>query len=142
RSAAGSFLAAHIVRPLLFLALLLATVIPMAGRVALAAPPARSPDMGRLITVNIDASHPVNSFRPDEALGAGVDGMEKGDVDRVYTPANIAAMRSAGLRPLTYRLRTELGVEAWHWNPAGKFSDSENRQGYWCSDSTPTAPIL
>ena len=92
-------------------------------------------------TLTVRADRPTNVFRPDGALGAGVDGMERGDVARVYTPANIAAMRSAGLRPLAYRLRTELGVEAWHWNPAGGFSDASHRRGYWTSDAVPRTAI-
>src|SRR5262245_6907708 len=79
------------------------------------------------VTITIDASHPTNRFVPSHALGAGVDGHEFGETARQLSPANIAAMRSAGLRPLTYRLRTELAGEAWHWNPNGTWSDARNR---------------
>ena len=76
------------------------------------------------VTVTVDTNSPVNRFRPSEALGAGVDGHELGEVLPQLSPANIAAMRSAGLKPLTYRLRTELAGEAWHWNPKGTWSDA------------------
>jgi hypothetical protein len=93
------------------------------------------------VTVVIDSSRPLAIFSPSAALGAGVDGHGRGTLREIYTPQNIAAMRSAGLSRLTYRLRTELGIEAWHWNPSGRWSDSAHRRGYWVSDSGSVAPI-
>lgn len=78
-------------------------------------------------------AHPVNSFIPDTSLGAAYDGHEKGQNDIILQPENIKAMRSVDLKPLTYRLRTELGIEAWHWNPKGKWSGKN--EGYWVSSS-------
>ena len=104
---------------------------------AIGAPPKKSSTLSG--TVTIFADKPVNEFRPDRAFGAGVDGMEKGDIAKVYTKKNIAAMLSAGFKPLAYRLRTELGVEAWHWNAKGGWSDPAKRQGYWTSDDKPGA---
>lgn len=93
--------------------------------------------------ITIEASKgPVNRFRPDEAFGAGLDGGSKGDADRLYTPHNVAAMRSAGLKPITYRLRSELGIEAWHWNPEGTWSDPAHKQGYWTSSDQLGKPIM
>ena len=95
----------------------------------------------RSVTVTVDTTRAANRFIPTQALGAGVDGHELGEVLRQLSPANVTAMRSAGLKPLTYRLRTELAGEAWHWNPKGKWTDVLRHQGYWTSDSTPAAPI-
>ncbi|MEP7087333.1 MAG: discoidin domain-containing protein, partial [Gemmatimonadota bacterium] len=92
-------------------------------------------------TVIIDSGRPLATFRPSLALGAGIDGHSKGTLRDIYTPQNIAAMRSAGLSRLSYRLRTELGIEAWHWNPHGRWSDSALARGYWISDSMSATPI-
>ena len=68
-------------------------------------------------TVTVDLSKPVNTFEGTQALGAGVDGLEKDEIDRVWTPDNIDAMRSAGYGPISFRLRTELGVKAGTGTP-------------------------
>jgi hypothetical protein len=93
------------------------------------------------IIVTLHPDTPPRSFIPAQALGAGIDGHERGEVRRMLSPNNIQAMLSTGLKPLTYRLRTELGIEAWHWNPRGRWSDPSHRQGYWMSDARAGAPI-
>ncbi|KAF5406862.1 MAG: hypothetical protein Udaeo2_30630 [Candidatus Udaeobacter sp.] len=87
------------------------------------------------------ADHPVNQCVPTQALGAGVDGHEQGECARMFTDKNIAEMRSAGFGPLTYRLRTELAGEVWHWNPHGTWSDPVHQCGYWISDDSLAEPI-
>jgi hypothetical protein len=87
------------------------------------------------------ANRPVNQCLPTQALGAGVDGHEQGECARMFTDKNIAEMRLAGFGPLTYRLRTELAGEVWHWNPHGTWSDPVHQCGYWISDDSLAEPI-
>src|SRR2546425_5029992 len=73
------------------------------------------------VSAVVAADHRVNVCVPTEAIGAGVDGHERGQCARLFPQTNIAAMRSAGFGPLAYRLRTELAGEVWHWNPHGSW---------------------
>lgn len=93
------------------------------------------------VTVRFTPGQPANRFIPSRALGAAIDGHDKGVIDLQLTAPNIQAMLSAGFKSLAYRLRTELANDAWHWNPQGKFSDGPGQQGYWTSDSESAVPI-
>lgn len=86
----------------------------------------------------------IRSFDPREALGAGLDGHREGDAATMLSPTGVQKMLGAGLGPVSVRLRTELAVEAWHWNPRGRWSDPTHSQGYWTSEATPDRahPIL
>ncbi len=86
-----------------------------------------------LVTIDL-ARGPVNRIDPGEAFGAAVDGTGRGGVASLFTPFNVARMRAAGLEPVIYRTRAELGIEAWHWNQQGSWSDTARAQGYWTSD--------
>lgn len=84
----------------------------------------------------VNASSPVKTFDPNKDLGAGIDGHDDGEINQLLSPENIKQMLTAGFKPITYRLRTELANEAWHWNPQGAWSDAKNERGYWTSDAT------
>jgi hypothetical protein len=94
------------------------------------------------VVVVDDGGAPAAAFRTDEALGAGIDGSEEGGAARFFRPATVAKLRTAGLAPITYRLRTELAGEAWHWSEEGRWSDAAHAQGYWTGDPHTKAPIL
>ena len=95
------------------------------------------------LTVRIHADRgPVAAVDPRTALGGAVDGHRPGDIARLYMSANVRALGRAGFGVLTYRLRTELADDAWHWNPAGRWSDAPRAQGYWTSDTALGAPII
>ena len=94
------------------------------------------------LTVRVHvAAGPTASIDPRTTFGGGLDGHRPGDIARLYTPENLHALARAGFGVVTYRLRTELANDAWHWNPVGRWSDSARTQGYWTSDTALGAPI-
>jgi hypothetical protein len=94
-------------------------------------------------TVTVDVSgEAIASFVPDQTFGAALDGHEEGETTSIYSANNVQKMRSAGLHEVSYRLRTELAVEAWHWGEAGTWSDPEHQQGYWVSSDSPRQSVL
>jgi hypothetical protein len=94
------------------------------------------------LAIRVEAASPAASFLPDEAFGAGLDGLEEQHLKTTYSPANIKTMAGAPYRKLAYRLRTELGIEAWHWNGTGSWSDAAKKEGYWTSSDTAKKPLL
>jgi hypothetical protein len=93
------------------------------------------------LSATITTDRCVNKCVPKRTLGGGIDGHERDECMRMLSKQNITEMLSAGLGPLTYRLRTELGGEVWHWNSRGTWSDEGHHCGYWTSSSSITDPI-
>ena len=104
--------------------------------------PAQTPVKNNVsLQIEYTPGHPSNLFNPLQTLGAAFDGHGQGDINHILTPENIRAMQTVGLNQISYRLRTELGIEAWHWNPAGVWSEAGKQQGYWVSDNNSTQSI-
>jgi hypothetical protein len=110
------------------------SLLPLTGWAA-----TKSAGRGQVIVDLAPVRHRM--FNPEAALGIGIDGVGAGESDKLLTPGNVAAVKASGLRSSIYRLRTELGIEAWHWNPAGQWSDPAHKQGYWTSSDQPGPPI-
>ena len=83
------------------------------------------------VTVDITPSHAVNRISPVRALGAGIDRDPLHSVTKIFDPVHVEKMLSAGWGGVSYRLNTELSIQAWHWNPVGAWSDAANQQGYF-----------
>jgi hypothetical protein len=49
-------------------------------------------------------------------------------------PTDVRAMLTAGWGPISYRLNTELSIQAWHWNLAEQWSETSGR-GYFVGDA-------
>jgi hypothetical protein len=91
-------------------------------------------------TVRVDTTHVVNTFSPPYALGTTVDRVPSNATDTFFRPDQLEQVLSAGWGVVSYRQNTDLFVQAWHWNPKGKWSDPAGK-GYFTGDSTPTEQI-
>ena len=89
-------------------------------------------------TLTVDATHAVNHLNPERDLGTTINRLTiPNTVARVMTPSMLAHMAGKGLKPVSYRLGTELHAEAWHWNPAGTWTDPVQQSGYFVGSATP-----
>ena len=95
----------------------------------------------QLVQVDATPGHEVNTFSPLYALGSTVDRVPSNATDVFFRPDQIAQIQKAGWGVISYRQNTDLFVQAWHWNPNGKWSDPA-KQGYFVGDATPTQMMI
>jgi hypothetical protein len=93
------------------------------------------------VTVDATPSHVVNQFSPLRALGSTVDRVPSNATDVFFRPDQIKKVLSAGWGAISYRQNTDLFVQAWHWNPKGRWSDPGGR-GYFTGDANPTKEMI
>ena len=97
--------------------------------------------VAQTVQVDITPSHVVNTFRPLYALGSTVDRVPSNATDVFFRPDQIAQIQKAGWGVISYRQNTDLFVQAWHWNPKGKWSDPSGK-GYFVGDATPSREMI
>jgi hypothetical protein len=89
-----------------------------------------------MIRVDARSEHSTNSIVPTRALGAGIDRLPYGATDKLFVESTVKQVLSAGWQTVSYRQNTELHMEAWHWNPAGTWSDPAGK-GYFTGSAAP-----
>jgi hypothetical protein len=90
------------------------------------------------LVVDSAPSHVVNVFSPVRAFGGAVDRIEMKAADTALQEPMLHQILAAGWQTVSYRQNTELEAEAWHWNPAGTWSDPSG-QGYFVGKSVPSS---
>jgi hypothetical protein len=93
------------------------------------------------VVVDADPAHVANTYSPVHSLGAAIDRLRTGTPDHLLKDPLLKEILNAGWQTVTYRQNTELMVEAWHWNPAGKWSNGEKQEGYFVGSPEPGAEI-
>src|SRR5438270_3205123 len=93
------------------------------------------------VTVDADPAHIANTFSPVRSLGAAIDRLPTGSPDHLLKDPLLKEILGAGWQTVTYRQNTELMVEAWHWNPAGTWSNAAKQEGYFVGSAQPGAEI-
>ena len=91
----------------------------------------------QLVRVDATPGHATNSFSPPYALGTTVDRVPSNATDIFFRPDQLKQVLSAGWGTVSYRQNTELFVQAWHWNPKGRWSDPSGK-GYFTGSAVPT----
>jgi hypothetical protein len=94
------------------------------------------------VTVDADPAHIANTFSPVRSLGAAIDRLPTGSPDHLLKEPLLHEILGAGWQTVTYRQNTELMVEAWHWNPAGKWSNADKQEGYFVGSGEPTSEMI
>jgi hypothetical protein len=113
--------------------------LPQTGAQSAQARPA--PSAVGVVRVDAAPPHALRSLVPDRDVGTSIDALPEGAVDKVYTDRILRESLSAGWGPITYRQNTELRIAAWHWNPAGTWSDAASQSGYYTGRAEPGEPI-
>ena len=72
------------------------------------------------IQVDIRPGHSTNTFKPTEALGAGVDRIPLAATDKIFTEPVLKQILSTGWQTVSYRQNTELYVEACTGTPKAR----------------------
>lgn len=106
-----------------------ATILLIIAPALIAAAPTRPSELRVL------PSHVLQAFRPGEAFGVAIDGGDAAEAHALLDRKNATAIRAAGFKSASYRLRTELAGQVWHWSSYGRWSDQEHHQGYWIGDA-------
>ena len=83
------------------------------------------------VVVDADPAHVANTFSPVRSLGAAIDRLRTGTPNHLLKDPLLEEILGAGWQTVTYRQNTELMVEAWHWNPAGTWSNGDKQEGYF-----------
>jgi hypothetical protein len=94
------------------------------------------------VVVDADPAHLANTFSPVRSLGAAIDRLRTGTPDKLLKDPLLKEILGAGWQTVTYRQNTELMVEAWHWNPAGKWSNADKQEGYFVGNAEPTSEMI
>ena len=92
------------------------------------------------IHVSTAPADQTNTFVPTQTLGAGVDRIPREAFEKDFVPETLATTLSSGWQTVTYRQNTELAVQAWHWNPKGRWSDASGK-GYFTGSTELGEPI-
>lgn len=98
------------------------------------------PGAGQQVSVDITPGHATNSVSPLRALGAAIDRDPYNSVKTIFSHDEVQEMLSSGWGAVSYRLNTELGAQAWHWNPKGRWSDPSGK-GYFVGEADSSGSI-